>query len=34
MPAVRKGLTVWLAYFILLIVPWLPGRSLASTTGG
>lgn len=26
-------LTIWLAYFILLIVPWLTGRSLASTTG-
>ena len=25
------SLTVWLAYFILLIVPWLTGRSLAST---
>jgi hypothetical protein len=24
-------LTIWLAYFILLIVPWLTGRSLAST---
>jgi hypothetical protein len=23
------SLTVWLAYFILLIVPWLVGRSLA-----
>jgi hypothetical protein len=26
-------LTIWLAYFILLIVPWLTGRSLAATTG-
>ena len=25
------SLTVWLAYFILLTVPWLTGRSLAST---
>ncbi|MGH9930861.1 MAG: hypothetical protein ACREA9_16750 [Pyrinomonadaceae bacterium] len=25
------SLTVWLAYFILLIVPWLTGRSLTST---
>jgi len=25
-------LTIWLAYFILLIVPWLTGRSLASAT--
>jgi hypothetical protein len=25
-------LTIWLAYFILLIVPWLTGRSLAFTT--
>ena len=25
-------LTIWLAYFILLIVPWLTGRSLAATT--
>jgi hypothetical protein len=25
-------LTIWLAYFILLLVPWLTGRSLASTT--
>ena len=25
------SLTVWLAYFILLLVPWLTGRSLAST---
>ena len=24
------SLTVWLAYFILLIVPWLVGRSLAN----
>lgn len=23
------SLTVWLAYFILLLVPWLVGRSLA-----
>ena len=27
-------LTIWLAYFILLIVPWLTGRSLAATTRG
>lgn len=26
------SLTVWLAYFLLLIVPWLTGRSLALTT--
>jgi hypothetical protein len=25
------SLTVWLAYFILLTVPWFTGRSLAST---
>ena len=25
------SLTVWLAYFILLIVPWVTGRSLAAT---
>ena len=28
------SLTVWLAYFILLTVPWFTGRSLASTTSG
>jgi len=27
------SLTVWLAYFILLTVPWFTGRSLASTEG-
>ena len=27
------SLTVWLAYFILLTVPWFTGRSLASTKG-
>jgi uncharacterized membrane protein (DUF373 family) len=27
-----ESLTVWLAYFILLIVPWLVGRSLANTS--
>jgi hypothetical protein len=26
-----ESLTVWLAYFILLIVPWLAGRSLEKT---
>ena len=26
-----RSLTVWLAYFILLIVPWLVGRSLQNT---
>jgi hypothetical protein len=25
-------LTIWLAYFMLLLVPWLTGRSLASTS--
>jgi hypothetical protein len=29
--AYLASLTVWLAYFILLTVPWLTGRSLAST---